>query len=126
MITYCVGTALNRLILAINCYVSTGDLIGMGVAIPEGPDRTVVLIPVNRTLALDEADFSCFRSRFEELAGQFGTELRFLDRHGPFDHWMFSIRNGHVDALARELRKRPGRLGWGTMKEQVEAFERWS
>lgn len=124
MIQYCVGTPLNRLILAINHYISTGDLIGSGPATPEGRDRIAPWITVNRSLEEDKANFACFRSRFEELAAEFDTELRFLDRHGPFDFWTFSIKIAQVDRLAKELRKRPGALGWGTTKTQVEAFER--
>lgn len=124
MITYCVGTPLNRLILAINHYISTGDLIGAGTAMQEGRDRMAVLILVNRTLEEDRSNFARFRSRFDELAGEFRTELRFLHRRGPFDYWTFSIPIAHADRLAKELRKRPGALGWGTTKEQVEVFER--
>lgn len=124
MITYCVDTPLNRLIVAINHYISTGDMIGMGPAVPDGPHRIAPLILVNRSLEEDTTNFACFRSRFDELAAEFDTDLKLVDRHGPFDFWTFSIRTAQVDLLAKELRKRPGVLGWGTTKEQVEALER--
>lgn len=120
MITYCVGTPLSRLILAINHYISTGDLIGMGTAMEEGRDRTRPLILVNRNLAEDRANFACFRSRFDELAVGFGTELVSVGGRGPFDAWTFSIRNRDLDVFARELQKQPGPLGWGTTKRQID------
>lgn len=122
-ITFRSGTAANRLLFAINHYVSTGDHIGEGIVAPIGGDRFLIPIPVNRTLSADQADFACFRSRFNELAPDYGTQLEYAGGNGVFDFWHFSIRADQMDALAADLRARPGPKGWGSEKAKIEAVE---
>jgi hypothetical protein len=122
-ISYYWGTAGNRLIFAINHYVLTGEDVGEGVMGALGDGRFMVYIPVEHRSPTRVADFECFRSRFDELAPLYGTTLEFVGRGGASDEWRFAIRGDQMDALATDLRERPGQSGWGSTKEEAEATE---
>ena len=108
------NTPLNQLFLAINHYISTGDHVGEGMA-NEHETHLQVIIPVNQTNPVDREDFTKFRSRWEELQGKFSTELVDNGEHQQFRLYTFNINPSDMDELAKELTKRPGPLGWGSM-----------
>lgn len=112
---------LNRLLFAINHYVSTGDHVGEGIALPTGregdPSREqLVMIPVNTKMEQDREDFAAFGARLNEL----GWELEKMGRDGIFEFYALRIREDEMDALAEKLRERPGQEGWGSMKETID------
>lgn len=121
-ITLQANTPLNRLIFAINHYVSTGDRIGEGIMTPEGAGRVCVTIPVNRQLQEDQSDFACFKSRFEQLASRYHIRLEPMGRDGKFDFWAFRIAEADIDRLADALLEHPGPMGWGSLKELIDMF----
>ncbi len=107
---------LKRLIIAINHYISTGNHFGEGFALGEG-SRVRIVIPVNLYMERDQKDFEAFRSRFDELADEFNSELEDMGRGGLMRVWTFLVDYKRVDELARAFRERPGSLGWGSRKE---------
>lgn len=118
-------TPLNRLFFAINHYVSTGDHFGEGIGVPESDPAfglVRVLIPVNRHMAQDQADFRCLQSKFDELAaaGEFPVRLEHMGTEGLFDYWSFVVPTFRMDALADELRRAPGPAGWGSGKAIID------
>ena len=130
-ITAMAGTPLNRLFIAINHYVSTGDHLGEGTAIGEGIQRHMtgephaldlvrLLLMENTTDPTDVADFAAFASRFSELAGQFDTHLKWEPQQGKFRMYSFVIKYGQANELANALTEQPGPAGWGSMKELID------
>lgn len=115
-------TPLNRLFFAINHYVTTGDHIGEGIATGD-EKRMRVTIPVRTDSKDDQANFAAFRSRFEELADKYRLVLGYLGEHRNFEGWTFEIDVERMDALAVDLRERPGPLGWGTGKTVIDAYQ---
>lgn len=124
-------TPVNRLFFAINHYVSTGDHLGEGISVAEGPqapaaplpnpnDRLRIMLLVNSTDPIDRNDYQKFTSRFNELADSFGTELKTNGHQEQFFVYSFSLAYGQCDALAQALTERPGPLGWGSMKGLIE------
>ena len=65
----------------------------------------------------DQKDFEAFRSRFDELADEFNSELEDMGRGGLMRVWTFLVDYKRVDELARAFRERPGSPGWGSRKE---------
>lgn len=127
-ITPVMKTPLNRLFLALNHYISTGDHFGEGVALPESDPalRLVrVLIPVNRTMKQDRVDFEKLRSKFDELAaaGEFPVRLEHMGREGLFEYWSFVVPEFRMDDLAAELRRAPGPAGWGSGKAIIDQHD---
>lgn len=123
-ITPLTGTPINRLFFAINHYVSTGDHFGEGMAAPSAPGWVTILIPVNVSLQQDQADFEAFRSRFDELAAEFGLTMAWHGEEGGFELWSFDVREQDADRLATALRERPGKAGWGSGKAVIDRH-RW-
>lgn len=130
-VTFFSDKPLNRLYFAINHYVSTGDHIGEGVSMPEGPqrhptgephpdDKIRIVILVNSTNPTDIADFEKFQSRFSQIAPRFKTQLMHAGKQQHFLVKEFVIRYGQADELARALTEEPGPLGWGSMKDLIE------
>jgi len=119
------GTPVNRLFLAINHYVSTGDHFGEGMALPLAAPAGVLrfVIPVNRAMEQDLEDFDRFRARFEQLAPKYKTELEDQGAEGLFHMWTFDLPERLVDRLARDLRAAPGPLGWGSPKSVIDEHE---
>ena len=122
-VTPMVDSPLNRLVFAINHYVSTGDHIGVAIAAKYG-ERIGVTIPVRKNAPQDVADFEAFRSRFEELAPVHGASLGWIGEHEGVEAWLVLIGMEQMEAFAAELRERPGPLGWGSGKATIDAY-RW-
>lgn len=131
MITPLRNSALNKLFLAINHYVSTGDHIGEGTAVPHGPqksrtgepadgDRIMILVFVNRTDEVDLKDFTCFRSRFSELESEFNVKLKNDGTEQQFQRWSFVIYYRQALPLAKALAEKPGSAGWGSLKKIID------
>lgn len=125
------NTPLSRLFVAINHYISTGDHIGEGNAIPEGPsisrtgephpaDKIRIILLVNTTDKADLSDFEKFKSRFSQVAKDFNTKLESGGRERHFLVYTFVIKYGFCNELAQKLTEQPGPLGWGSMKELIE------
>ena len=126
------NTALNQLFLAINHYVSTGDHIGEGIALPHSPsqnrpglplptDVLQILMPCNTEDKLDISDFEKFKSRFLELQDTFKTKLEEGKPNGKFRLYFFLLRFGDCQALSQALMEKPGPLGWGSPKAIIDA-----
>ncbi|PRY38472.1 hypothetical protein CLV58_109199 [Spirosoma oryzae] len=127
------NTPINRLFLAINHYISTGDHIGEGMAVPEGPqkvrrgepdaqDKIRILVPYNITNDTDLDDLACFTSRFNELASQFSTRLEPLQGNGQFGLTSFVIRYQQAHLLSSKLMEKPGPAGWGSNKALIDQY----
>lgn len=109
-------TSINKLFWAINHYVSTGDHISEGVSEDLG-DSILVLLPVNPDLPVDMQDFERFRARLDEL----GEKI-----DGPFESvgfllYTWQVAKSDTNKFARLLTEKPGPLGWGSMKETIDA-----
>lgn len=124
MIPASVDTPFHRLILAVNCFITTGDHIGEGVICPDGDGRVHVTIPVHRDMPLDQSDLERLRERVQDLADQFGCELCLIGGDARFERWALFLPEGRMESFARELRRVPGRLGWGSPKPYVDEYER--
>lgn len=134
-ITFLNNTPLNRLFLAINHYISTGDYIGQGMASPvnaglmsdreaQPEDKIRVLIPYNITSDVDLDDLACFKSRFAELQEEFSTRLEPVQGHGDFGCVGFVIYYKQCEPLAKALKSRPGPKGWGSIKPIIDQHVR--
>jgi hypothetical protein len=116
-------TPLNRLFFALNYYISTGDRIGEGVALPAGQqggsELVKLLIPVNTRMEQDQQDFAALRARLDQL----GCELDDLGRQGVMHLHGLTVARDEMDALAQKLRAEPGPKGWGSVKETIDAHD---
>lgn len=112
-------TPLNRLFLAINHYISTGDHLGEGIANDLGT-HVQVIIPVNQKMQVDRLDFEKFQSRFVELEAELGSKLKFEGEQQYFRMYSFKIDITDMDLLAEKLIEKPGKLGWGSMYELIQ------
>jgi hypothetical protein len=133
-LTFMQESPLNRLFLAINHYVSTGDEAGTGMVLPSDDavmradgtplpdDKLTIAIPVRITDDRDLDDFNAFRSRFDQLAPRFGLTLEPLQADGDMGVWGFAIRYRYCDALAEALTERPGPAGWGSCKPLIDEY----
>lgn len=114
---------INDLFLAINHYVSTGDHIGEGVALPEPDGRVLIQIPYNPRNATDADDFKRFASRMAEIAVA-DPSLQFpVKDMGKTPHFTiggFVIGQDQMRALARELVRDGGLLGFGSGKRLID------
>ena len=113
------GTPLNELVRAINHYVSTGDNYGDAVAFQE-EDCTVILIPVNTYMPADVDDFEKFKSRFDEIKLQYDLKLTYVGRFQIMDTYQLMLNSNLARAVAQELLKQPGKLGWGSCKADID------
>jgi hypothetical protein len=114
---------INDLFLAINHYVSTGDLYGEGVALDLGGDLRLVQIPYDPKSADDAEDYRKFSVRLGEILQQhrdLAGPLKTLDRLPRFVIAGFEIDEGRMRDLARELVRHPGSAGWGTGKALID------
>lgn len=114
---------LNRLFFAINHYISTGDHIGEGIAMPAGSGNVKIIVPVNRYIQADRDDIEKLRSKFEEIGDKFHVYLEKIGEDGRFDYWSFNVHESRMDDLARELRRAPGPAGWGSCKTIIDETE---
>jgi len=124
-------TPLNLLFVAINHYVSTGDHLGEGFALPEGPqrhtkgephaqDKVRILILVNLSNKTDIEDYEKFRSRFNQLAPEFKTRLENMGKEQNMQVYSFVVKYEQVPELTQKLTEKPGPLGWGSMKDLID------
>ena len=125
------NSPLNGLFLAINHYVSTGDHLGEGVAMPEGEQRHAtgephkddqirVIVAMDIGNPTDVADFEKFRSKFSKIAIEFDTNLTHEGVHGGMRIYTFVIRYRQCEKMAQRLTESPGPLGWGSPKELID------
>lgn len=113
-------TPIRRLFLALNHYLSTGTHLGEGVAWQEGA-LVRVMLPVRADSEQDQRDFDALRARLDELAPEHGIRLGYLGQEGGMEMHSFTVRPERMGALAAALRERPGPLGWGSTKRQIDA-----
>lgn len=114
-ITIVSGQPLNALMIAINHYISTGEYVGEGIAIPEADGRTLVLLAVSLSDPTDAEDFRRFRARWDEIAPTLGLRIGFGGVEHGMEMWNFRIAPAQMPALTAALRERPGPLGWGSL-----------
>ena len=117
------NTPLNRLFLAINHYISTGDHLGEGIAYDQGTHVQVILA-VNQSNPTDLADFVKFRSRFDELRAEFNLTLSDLGVQNNFHLHSFLVDLTDMDDLAKRLEEKPGAGGWGSMHELINQSQK--
>jgi hypothetical protein len=122
MIHFITNTPMNRVFFAINHYVSAGDHIGEGIAMPVDDNKIRFLIPVNPNLPLDVEDWNKFNSKLQEI-----TFPAFkLENHGktPPHFIMHTILVAEKDltAFADALMEKPGKMGWGSPKTLIDRF----
>lgn len=121
---------LNRLFVALNHYISTGDHVGEGVATPEGTIHQVLLAH-RPSDATDAADWEKLQARLDELKSQ-GLGLKLTDEGrvpnvpgpgGPQQMHLHALHvpTGQVAWLTSLLREKPGPLGWGSFYETLRA-----
>lgn len=114
------GEPLSLLFMAINHYISTGDHLGEGVAIEEGPQKARVVVTVNMALKDDKEDFQKFKAKFEEIRAKFQTRLDDHGRNSIFHTHSFVILKKDIEAMAQAFTESPGPLGWGSMKKLID------
>jgi len=103
----------NRLIYAINMYVSTGDRIGEGVVLSEDDPCTIV-VPVDFSNKQDAYDFAALRSRVDDL-GRVSIEKESEDQ----DFTFYLLHAHDADEAAADLASEPGEKGWGSPRPLV-------
>lgn len=107
-------TPANRLIYAINCYVSTGDRIGEAVVLSKTAPCTIV-VPVDLSDQQDAADFKALRSRTAEL------DRVSIEKEGEEQGFTFYLLHADdPDTAAVQLASEPGEKGWGSPRPLVE------
>ena len=106
---------LNTLFLAINQYISTGDHIGEGIALPSGKNLDVV-IAVNKTDPTDQEDFKKFRARIAEIIEPLVTLNKDSRSDARFDYWILQLKERDLPKLTQALIDQEGPLGWGSPK----------
>ncbi len=113
---------INDLIYAVNFYISTGDHIGEGNAAEVDDGQLLVIIPLSKTNADDQADANCLQQRVSEIQGS-GAVAVTLERHadtGAFDYLLLKLAVSDARPLARELVRQMGGKGWGTPKRDID------
>jgi len=103
----------NRLIYAINMYVSTGDRVGEGVVLSE-EDPCTIVIPVDLDDEQDASDFAALRSRVDDL-GHVSIEKEGKEQ----DFTFFLLHADDADEAAAKLASEPGEKGWGSPRPLV-------
>jgi hypothetical protein len=108
----------NRLIFAINCYVSTGDQIGEGVVLSKDDPCTIV-VPVDLSDERDASDFASLRSRVDEV------DRVSIEKQGEEQGFTFYLLHaGDADEAAVRLASEPGDKGWGSTRPLVQQYAR--
>lgn len=107
--------------LAINHYISTGDHIGEGIAVPDG-DKVRIMIAVNKAMEQDIKDFKAFQAKFNEIKGQFKLRLEDGGSNGIFHMYSFLVKESDMDTLASALTQAPGPKGWGSLKPLIDRY----
>jgi hypothetical protein len=107
-------TPANRLIYAINCYISTGDHIGEAVVLRKDSPCTII-VPVDLSDGQDAADFSALRSRIDELSR---VSIEKEGEEAGFTFYL--VHADDPDEAAVQLASEPGEKGWGSPRPLVE------
>ena len=108
----------NRLIFAINMYVSTGDQIGEAVVLSKDDPCTIV-VPVDLSDERDASDFAALRSRVDEL------DRVSVEKEGEEQGFTFYLLHAHdADEAATQLALQPGEKGWGSTRFLVQKYAR--
>ena len=122
MVKLIMNSPINRVTFAINHYVSTGDHIGEGIAIPEGYNKIRFLIPVNQNLPIDIENWTKLLSKLKEIK----SPAFLLENHGktPPHFIVHSILISECDltVFANALMEKPGNMGWGSPKTIIDRF----
>jgi len=106
----------NRLIFAINMYVSTGDHIGEAVVLSKDDPCTIV-VPVDMNDEQDAADFAALQSRAREL------DRVSIEKQGKEDRFTFYLLHADgADKAAVKLASEPGDEGWGSPRPLVQKY----
>jgi len=106
----------NRLIFAINCYVSTGDQIGEAVVLSKNDPCTIV-VPVDPESEQDREDFLCLRSRVNEL------DRVSIEKEGEEQGFTFYLLYARdADEAAAQLAFESGEKGWGSTRPLVQQY----
>lgn len=105
-----------------NFYISTGDHIGEGNAAETEDRQLLVIIPLSKTNAEDQADADRLQQRVTEVQHG-GAVAVTLERHkdtGAFDYLLMKLAAKDARSLARELVREMGGKGWGTPKRDID------
>ncbi len=111
-----------RCILAINNYIATGDLVGSGV-FHQIADKTVFVIPVNRSLVADLLDFAKLQAKLQLISNP-KHQLESMGQHNHFDMWTLSVANQDLDDFSYQLASSPSSKGWGTCRDATDSPQR--
>ena len=109
----------NKLVLAINHFLSIGDHVGEGIGL-ETDGKLMILIPVNTLMSQDREDFNSFLARFNQIKEEFSIELEPQGQHGIMETYSLTIEKSLISAVADRLIEEPGPLGWGSTKAKVD------
>ena len=113
---------INDLFYAVNFYISTGDHIGEGKAGETEDGHLLVIIPLSKTNAEDQADADRLEQRVMEIQSS-GSVAVTLERHkdtGAFDYLLMKLAAKDARSLACELVRQMGGKGWGTPKREID------
>ena len=115
---------INDLIYAVNFYITTGDRIGEGNAAEVDNGQLLIIIPLNKTDADDQADADRLEQRVTEVQHS-GIVAVTLERHqdaGAFDYLLLKLAVEDARLIARELVREMGGKGWGTPKRNTDQY----
>ena len=121
------GGPINDLFYAVNFYNSTGDYIGEGKAVETEEGQFLVIIPLSKTNAEDQADADRLEQRVTEVQHS-GVVAVTLERHadvGAFDYLLMKLAVKDARPLARELVHQMGDKGCGTPKRDIDKLLPW-
>ncbi len=107
-----------------NFYISTADHIGEGKAGETEDGQLLVIIPLSKTNAADQADADCLEQRVTEIQRGDAVAVT-LERHkdtGAFDYLLLKLAAEDARPLARELVRQMGGKGWGTPKREIDKY----
>ena len=113
---------ISDLFYAVNFYITTGDRIGEGNAAEAEGGELLVIIPLGKTNAYDQADADRLEQRVREIQSA-GAVAVTLERHadtGAFDYLLLKLAVKDARLLARELVREMGGKGWGTPKHTID------
>lgn len=119
--------SINDLFYAVNFYISTGDHIGEGKAGETEDGQLLVIIPLSKTNAEDQADADRLEQRVTEIqsadiqsGGAVAVTLEHHKDTGEFDYLLLRLAAEDARPLARELVRQMGGKGWGTPKRDID------
>ncbi len=122
-------TAAFYLGLAINHFVSTADHVGIASIMAEGNDQPFVIIPVNKTSAVDQENVRRLRDRLlwmKPLLLRNGIQVSLDDKpvttSGDFETYRLTVpvKVNDMLLLAGAVAAAGEPTGWGTCKRDVD------